>query len=42
MTSDIFEQIGLGNLDIAYLFIGLTVILLILLLMVGIQIKKKN
>ena len=40
MTSDIFEQIGLGNLDIAYLFIGLTVILLILLLMVGIQIKK--
>jgi len=37
MTSNILQQIGLGNLDIAYLFIGFAVVIIVLLILVIVQ-----
>ena len=42
MKSRLFEVIGMGNLDIAYLFIALFIILLILIILVIIQMIKTN
>lgn len=42
MSSYIFDSIGLGNLDIAYLFIGLLVMIIILFILVIVQISKNN
>lgn len=42
MTSNLFDSIGLGNLDIAYLFIGILVIILILFIIVFVQMWKLN
>lgn len=40
MNSSLFEAIGLGDLDIAYLFIGLIVIILILFILLIIALLK--
>ncbi len=40
MTSEILNMIGLGNLDIAFLFIGLLVIVIILVILIIIQMIK--
>lgn len=42
MSSKIFDSIGLGNLDLAYLFIGMLVLILILFILVIIQISKSS
>lgn len=42
MTSNLFDSMGLGNLDIAYLFIGILVIILILFIIVFVQMWKLN
>lgn len=42
MSSEIFDSIGLGNLDIAYLFIGMFVLILILFILVIVQIVKSS
>lgn len=42
MTSNLLDSMGLGNVDIAYLFIGILVIILILFIIVFIQISKIN
>lgn len=42
MTSNLLDSIGLGNLDIGYLFIGILVIFLILFILVIVQISKYN
>lgn len=42
-TGSIFlNQIGLGGLDIGYLFLGMTVLLIVLLIMLIVQISKTN
>lgn len=42
MTSNLFNQIGLGNLDIAYLFIGMAVLIIILLILCIVMINKTS
>lgn len=42
MTSNLLDSMGLGNVDIAYLFIGILVIIIILFIIVFIQISKIN
>ena len=42
MKSRLFEVMGMGNLDIAYLFIALFIILLILIILVIVQMVKTN
>ena len=42
MNSNLFDSMGLGNLDIAYLFIGILVIILILFIIVFVQMWKLN
>lgn len=42
MNSQILNQIGLGNIDIAYFFIGFLVVILILMILVIVQISKFN
>lgn len=42
MSSKLFEQIGLGGLDIAYLFIGILVIILILLILLIVEMNKTS
>lgn len=42
MTSRLFEVMGMGNLDIAYLFIALFIILLILIILMIVQMVKTN
>lgn len=40
MSSKLLENIGLGNIDIAYLFIGVAVLILILFILLIVQISK--
>lgn len=40
MSSDLLKQMGLGNLDIAYLFIGILVLIVILFIIVIVQMNK--
>ena len=40
MTSSIFKSMGLGNIDPAYLFIGMLVLILILLILLIVQMVK--
>ena len=40
MTSKIFESMGIGGIDIGYLFIGMAVCILILLILLIVQISK--
>lgn len=40
MTSGLLEKIGLGSLDIAYLFIGMAVMIVILLILIIVQMKQ--
>lgn len=42
MKSQIFEKIGLANLDIAYLFIAFFVIIVILLILIIVQMNQLN
>lgn len=42
MTSQLMDGLGLGSLDIGYLFIGIALICLLLLILVIILIKKTN
>lgn len=42
MTSNLFSSMGIGNLDIAYLFIGIFAIILILFIIVFVQMSKLN
>jgi len=42
MSSAIFDTIGLGNIDPAYLFISLVAVILILLILLIIQVAKTN
>lgn len=42
MKSRLFEVMGMGNLDIAYLFIALFIILLILIILVIVQMVKTS
>lgn len=42
MKSRLFEVMGMGNLDIAYLFIALFIILLILIILMIVQMVKTN
>lgn len=42
MSSDLFQSMGLGNIDIAYLFIGMLALILILFIIVIVQIVKVN
>lgn len=42
MNSNILQSIGLGNLDIAYIFLLLLVLIIVLLVMVVLQMKKLN
>ena len=42
MASPLFEMIGLGNLDIAYLFIALFVMMIVMIILLSIQISKFN
>lgn len=42
MSSNLLESIGLGGLDIAYLFIGLIVLILILFILIIVQISKTS
>ncbi len=41
-VSKILESMGLGSLDIGYLFIGMAVLILILLILLIVQIKKTS
>lgn len=40
MTSNLLDSIGLGNIDIAYFFIGIIVVLIILFILLIVQITK--
>lgn len=40
MTSELFNSVGLGNIDIAYLFIGILSIIVIMLVIIIIQMSK--
>ena len=40
MTSKIFESMGIGGIDIGYLFIGMAVCILLLLILLIVQISK--
>lgn len=40
MTSQLMESIGLGNLDIAYIFIGIIVVMIIMLVLLIVQMCK--
>ena len=40
MTSKIFESMGLGGIDLGYLFIGMAVCILLLLILLIVQISK--
>ena len=40
MTSEVLNMMGLGNLDIAYLFLGLLVIVIILVILIILQMVK--
>lgn len=40
IASSFFQQIGLGNLDIGYLFLGMLIIIVLLLILLIIQIVK--
>lgn len=42
MTSQLMEMIGLGNLDIAYIFIGIIVIMIVMLILIIVQMSKLN
>ncbi len=42
MNSDILQSIGLGNLDIAYLFLILLVFIVVLFVIIILQMKKLN
>lgn len=42
MTSELFNSIGLGNIDLAYLFIGMLAIILILFILIIVQIVQTN
>lgn len=42
MKSELLYSIGLGNIDIAYFFIGIAVLVLILIILVVVQITKYN
>lgn len=42
MNSNLLNSVGLGNLDIAYLFIGMLAIILILFILIIVQIVKAN
>lgn len=42
MTSSIFKSMGLGNIDPAYLFIGMLVLILILFILLIVQMVKTN
>lgn len=42
MTSSIFKSMGLGNIDPAYLFIGILVLILILFILLIVQMVKTN
>ena len=42
MASPLFEMIGLGNLDIAYLFIAMFVMMIVVIILFSIQISKYN
>lgn len=42
MTSNLMNQIGLGNLDIAYIFIGLLVLILIMFIMLIVTMTKQS
>lgn len=42
MTSNLLNSIGLGNMDIAYLFIGLMVLILILFIICIVTLTKQN
>lgn len=41
-TSNILNRIGLGSLDIGYLFIGFAAVILLLLIIVIVQLKKSS
>lgn len=41
-VSEVLKNIGMGGIDIGYLFIGIGVLLLILLILLIVQIKKVN
>ena len=40
MSSNLLDSIGLGNIDIAYFFIGIIVVLIILFILLIVQITK--
>ena len=42
MNSEILNNMGLGNLDIGYLFIGMTIFILILMILIIIQMVKTS
>ena len=42
MNSDLLNSIGLGSIDISYIFIGLAVAILILLVLVIVQMCRFN
>lgn len=42
MQSELLKSIGLGNIDIAYLFIGILAVMLIMLVVIILQIVKTN
>ena len=42
MNSNILQSIGLGNLDIAYLFLILLVFIVVLFVIIILQMKKLN
>lgn len=42
VISKIFQSMGMGGIDIGYLFIGMAVFILLLLILLIIQIKKTN
>lgn len=41
-VSEVLKSMGMGGMDIGYLFIGISVVLLILLILLIVQIKKVN
>lgn len=41
-VSEVLKSMGMGGMDIGYLFIGISVVLLILLILLIVQIKKLN
>lgn len=42
MNSELFNSVGLGNVDIAYFFIGMAALILILIILVIVQLCKYN